>query len=60
MKNSVTATYGHGTENDFLLIFDPDDKIAISSDVVKALCDRVLGIGIQMDLLPKCVGMGFA
>ena len=45
MKNSVTATYGHGTENDFLLIFDPDDKIAISSDVVKALCDRVSGIG---------------
>ena len=45
MKNSVTATYGHGTENDFLLIFDPDDQIAISSDVVKALCDRVSGIG---------------
>ncbi|GBL22188.1 hypothetical protein EMGBS5_01820 [Clavibacter sp.] len=27
MKAPLTATYGHGTENDFVILFDPDDKI---------------------------------
>ena len=30
MKSPVIATYGHGTENDFLLIFDPEEEISIA------------------------------
>lgn len=39
------ATYGHGTENDFVLVFDPDEKISISPSQVVAICDRTTGIG---------------
>lgn len=41
----ISATYGHGTENDFLLIFDPEDEISLSTEQVKNLCDRISGIG---------------
>jgi diaminopimelate epimerase len=41
----VMATYGHGTENDFVLVFDPDDKISISPSQVAAICNRATGIG---------------
>lgn len=36
---------GHGTENDFVLLPDPDDKIELTPDLVRALCDRHAGIG---------------
>lgn len=39
------ATYGHGTENDFVVIFDPDDIISISPSQVAAMCDRANAIG---------------
>ena len=41
----VIATHGHGTENDFLLIFDPDDRLSISTAQCAAMCDRKTGIG---------------
>lgn len=41
----ILATYGHGTENDFVVIFDPAEKIAITSEITAALCDRETGIG---------------
>ena len=41
----VMATYGHGTENDFVLIFDPEEKISLSREVTAALCNRATGIG---------------
>ena len=41
----VMATYGHGTENDFVLVFDPDEKISLSPSQVAAICDRATGIG---------------
>lgn len=41
----VMATYGHGTENDFVIVFDPDDKISISPSQVAAVCNRTTGIG---------------
>ncbi len=41
----VLATYGHGTENDFVLVFDPDEAISISPSQVAAICDRTSGIG---------------
>lgn len=39
------ATYGHGTENDFVLIFDPDDKIVLSAPQIAAVCNRTSGVG---------------
>ena len=41
----ITATYGHGTENDFVLVFDPNDQLTISADQVRAICNRESGIG---------------
>lgn len=44
-SKKVTATYGHGTENDFILIFDPDEEVSISSAQTAALCNRKTGVG---------------
>ncbi len=41
----VMATYGHGTENDFVLVFDPDDNMALTPSQVAAICSRKTGIG---------------
>ena len=36
---------GHGTQNDFVLLPDPDAALALTPDVVAALCDRRRGLG---------------
>lgn len=36
---------GHGTENDFVLLPDPDGTLTVSDLQVRALCDRRAGIG---------------
>jgi diaminopimelate epimerase len=36
---------GHGTGNDFLILPDPDDALALSSEFATALCDRRTGLG---------------
>lgn len=36
---------GHGTENDFVLLPDPDDVLDLTAGRVRALCDRQAGIG---------------
>ena len=41
----MIGTYGHGTENDFVLIFDPENKVEVSADQVRAICNRKTGIG---------------
>ncbi len=41
----MIATYGHGTENDFLLIFDPRDENSITTTQTAAICNRETGIG---------------
>lgn len=35
----------HGTKNDFVIIDDVDDALALSADQVAAICDRRAGIG---------------
>lgn len=45
MSSSIIGTYGHGTENDFVIIFDPEDKKNISSKQTAAICNRATGIG---------------
>jgi diaminopimelate epimerase len=36
---------GHGTENDFVIVPDPDGVLDLSKDAVARLCDRRAGIG---------------
>ena len=36
---------GHGTQNDFLLVDDPDGALDLAPERVAALCDRRAGIG---------------
>lgn len=36
---------GHGTENDFVLLPDPDGTLTLSPDAVRRLCDRRQGLG---------------
>ena len=36
---------GHGTENDFVILPDPDGAIELTPGLVAALCDRRAGIG---------------
>lgn len=45
MSTPITATYGHGTHNDFLIFFDPDDQLTLSSSAITAMCNRKSGIG---------------
>ena len=42
---NISATYGHGTENDFVLVFDPKEEISITSAQTAVICDRTYGIG---------------
>lgn len=42
---TVTLTYGHGTENDFLLLLDEADRINLSPEAIAQLCNRKTGIG---------------
>lgn len=44
-RTMIKGTYGHGTENDFVLIFDPLDELQMTSDQIKRICDRKDGIG---------------
>jgi diaminopimelate epimerase len=36
---------GHGTGNDFLIVPDPDDRLAVAPRLVASLCDRHTGLG---------------
>ena len=45
MNTPVIATLGHGTHNDFLVFFDPDDQLVITQPQVAAMCNRATGIG---------------
>lgn len=45
MAQPIIATYGHGTENDFLLLFDPENTFSIAPSQIAAVCHRKTGIG---------------
>ena len=42
---SLPFAKGHGTENDFLIINDPDGDLSLDPSRVAALCDRRAGLG---------------
>jgi diaminopimelate epimerase len=45
MSSPTIATYGHGTENDFVILFDPDSQYSITPAQIAAICNRDTGIG---------------
>jgi diaminopimelate epimerase len=45
MSTALVGTYGHGTENDFVIVFDPLDQNNLSSKQTAAICNRQTGIG---------------
>lgn len=45
MNESIIATYGHGTENDFVILFDPEAHQSLSASEIAAICNRETGIG---------------
>jgi len=45
MMGGVQFLKGHGTGNDFVILPDPDGQLALTPELVAALCDRRRGIG---------------
>ncbi|WP_333772138.1 diaminopimelate epimerase [Streptomyces sp. IBSBF 3136] len=45
MSTRIAFLKGHGTENDFVIVPDPENTIDLTPAVVAALCDRRAGIG---------------
>lgn len=45
MRIKIPFSKGHGTGNDFVLIFDPHDEIVLSPPQVANICERSFGIG---------------
>ncbi|MFI1421433.1 diaminopimelate epimerase [Streptomyces sp. NPDC020731] len=45
MSTRITFLKGHGTENDFVILPDPENAIDLPPAAVAALCDRRAGIG---------------
>jgi diaminopimelate epimerase len=45
VTDPVRFVKGHGTENDFVLLHDPDGRLELTASTVAALCNRRSGIG---------------
>ncbi|MFC5994910.1 diaminopimelate epimerase [Pseudonocardia hispaniensis] len=45
MEPGIRFAKGHGTENDFVLLPDPDGTLDLTAERVAALCDRRRGLG---------------
>ncbi|MEU6956746.1 diaminopimelate epimerase [Streptomyces sp. NPDC045714] len=43
--SQIAFLKGHGTENDFVIVPDPDNALTLPATVVARLCDRRAGIG---------------
>jgi diaminopimelate epimerase len=45
MSTRIAFLKGHGTQNDFVIVPDPENTLDLPATVVAALCDRRAGIG---------------
>jgi diaminopimelate epimerase len=45
MSTRIAFLKGHGTENDFVIVPDPENSIDLPPTAVAALCDRRAGVG---------------
>lgn len=41
----MIASYGHGTHNDFVILFDPNDENELNAAQIARICNRESGIG---------------
>ena len=41
----MKASYGHGTHNDFVIVFDPNSELSITTKETAEICNRQTGIG---------------
>jgi diaminopimelate epimerase len=41
----MLGSYGHGTHNDFVVVYDPDDLHPLSPEQIARICNRQSGIG---------------
>jgi diaminopimelate epimerase len=44
-RRGLRFTKHHGAGNDFLVLADPEDRMALPPDEVRAVCDRRFGVG---------------
>ena len=44
-RRQLIFAKGHGTGNDFIILPDPEVRIDLSPDLIRALCDRHRGVG---------------
>ncbi|MGW6304657.1 diaminopimelate epimerase [Streptomyces niveus] len=44
-SSPISFLKGHGTENDFVILPDPDNALTLSASAVAKLCDRRAGVG---------------
>jgi diaminopimelate epimerase len=56
----VIFAKGHGTENDFVVLPDPDGRLGLTAPVVTALCDRRRGLGADGVLRVVTAGAAMA
>jgi len=54
----IAFVKGHGTENDFVLLPDPDGALELTAELTRALCDRRAGLGADgaIRIAPDGVG----
>lgn len=45
MTPGLRYTKGHGTENDFVVVPDPDGTLSLTAQLVRRICDRRAGLG---------------
>jgi diaminopimelate epimerase len=45
VTRKIPFVKGHGTQNDFVLLLDPDGELELARGTVAALCDRYTGFG---------------
>ena len=43
--DAIPFAKGHGTENDFIILPDPDAALNLTPEFVRQLCDRRAGLG---------------
>ena len=53
---ALTLTKHHGLGNDFLVLLDPADGIAVDGELARALCDRHRGVGADGLILATVEG----
>ncbi len=45
VNSKIIASYGHGTENDFVIVYDPNQKLELNPEQISKICNRKTGLG---------------